>query len=401
MVPYLGDFKEDDTVYIPFNTFTSDDPSASCTITDLADADIKVHKDGSVDEIATDGATIAINFDSVTGNHLITIDTSADAAYAVGSDYLVRINGTTIDGATVNAWVGMFSIENRWNEVDVTHLLGTAWLAPGTAGTPDVNAKQLGATAQTGRDIGASVLLSSGTGTGQLSFASGVVKSNLSQILGTALTETAGYLAAGFKKLFNIETPVLTMESVNQSADNNTILAHTDYGNAKLARTGADSDTLETLSDQIDGCNTVVPDAAGVAPTAAEIKTAMEAVGSHLALIKAQTDLVTAARMGALTDLIDGERLDLLIDAIKAKTDNLKDSWNDITAAAVWDLASALTLDFGALLERIYEILNNKITVVDETGAATLRNVGDTGTIATGGITDAAGTTTRSELSWV
>jgi len=37
--------------------------------------------------------------------------------------------------------------------------------------------------------------------------------------------------------------------------------------------------------------------------------------------IKACTDLVTAARMGALTDLIDGGRLDLLIDAIKACTD--------------------------------------------------------------------------------
>lgn len=39
--------------------------------------------------------------------------------------------------------------------------------------------------------------------------------------------------------------------------------------------------------------------------------------------IKTQTDLLTAARAGALTDLIDGGRLDLLVDAIKAKTDNL------------------------------------------------------------------------------
>ena len=139
----------------------------------------------------------------------------------------------------------------------------------------DVNVTHVADTLQTGRDIGASVLLSSGSGAGQLDFTSGVVKSNLAQILGTALTETAGYLSAGFKKLFNIQTPVLTMESVNQSANNNTILAHADYGNAKLARTGADSDTLETLSDQIDGCNTVVPDAAGVAATPAEVATAL------------------------------------------------------------------------------------------------------------------------------
>lgn len=38
-VPYYGDFPEDHTgVKIPFNTFSSDDPSKSCTITELADS---------------------------------------------------------------------------------------------------------------------------------------------------------------------------------------------------------------------------------------------------------------------------------------------------------------------------------------------------------------------------
>jgi len=117
---YLGDFPEDATVYIPFNTFSSDDPSASVTITNLADADIKVHKDGNAVEATTDGATVSIDFDTVTGNHLVTIDTSVDAFYAVGSDYMVRIEGTTVDGATINAWVGIFSIENRHYGNDVS-----------------------------------------------------------------------------------------------------------------------------------------------------------------------------------------------------------------------------------------------------------------------------------------
>ena len=77
------------------------------------------------------------------------------------------------------------------------------------------------------------------------------VGANLAEILGTALTETSGQTAAGFKKVFDVATPVFTAESVNQAADSNVILAHADYGNAKLARTGADSDTLETLSDEI------------------------------------------------------------------------------------------------------------------------------------------------------
>lgn len=82
-----------------------------------------------------------------------------------------------------------------------------------------VNATKIGGTTQTGRDLGASVLISPGTGTGQLDVTSGVIKANLAQILGTALTETAGYLAAGFKKVFNVASPVFTAASVNQTGD--------------------------------------------------------------------------------------------------------------------------------------------------------------------------------------
>lgn len=82
-----------------------------------------------------------------------------------------------------------------------------------------VDVLKVAGTTQTARDLGASVLLSSGTGTGQLDFTSGVVKSNLAQILGTALTETSGYLAAGFKKFFNIAVPVMTVAGVDQTGD--------------------------------------------------------------------------------------------------------------------------------------------------------------------------------------
>jgi hypothetical protein len=82
-----------------------------------------------------------------------------------------------------------------------------------------VDVIKLAGTTQTARDIGASVLLSAGTGTGQLDFTSGVVKSNLVQILGTVLTETAGQIAAAFKKVFDVAAPVFTAQSVNQTGD--------------------------------------------------------------------------------------------------------------------------------------------------------------------------------------
>ena len=118
MIPYLGDFAEDATVYVYFNTFSSDDPSASVTVTDLIAGDIKVYKDGSITQIVTDGATVTVNFDTAElgdGVHLLTIDTSAHADYATGSDYMVRVEGITVDAGTINAAIAVFSIENRFN----------------------------------------------------------------------------------------------------------------------------------------------------------------------------------------------------------------------------------------------------------------------------------------------
>ncbi len=67
-------------------------------------------------------------------------------------------------------------------KANAVQLLGTAWLTPGVAGTPDVNAKLIGGTSQTARDIGASVLLSSGSGTGQISLSSGAVSLTAGQL---------------------------------------------------------------------------------------------------------------------------------------------------------------------------------------------------------------------------
>jgi len=117
MIPYIGDFAEDAEVYHYFNTFDSNDPSASVTATDLLLSDIFVYKDGSITDIVTDGATVTIDFDGRTGLHKITIATNAHADYSTGSDYMVMVNGITVDGATINAGLFSFSIQNRYNTV--------------------------------------------------------------------------------------------------------------------------------------------------------------------------------------------------------------------------------------------------------------------------------------------
>lgn len=135
-VPYYGDFAEDHTkVEIPFNTFDSNDPSESVTITELVAGDIKIHKDaGTSEKASADGVAVLINFDGVTGNHMVTIDTSdntGDAEFWVtGSEYQVRMEGTLVDSGTINGWIGTFSIERAGGVLAILK-----------AGTVDVNTK--------------------------------------------------------------------------------------------------------------------------------------------------------------------------------------------------------------------------------------------------------------------
>ena len=154
---YLGDFTEDVTVYMMFNTYTSDDPSASSTITNFTNTDVHIHKDdGLTQRNNAAGITVSVDFDGITGSHMVKIDTSDDTVggfWVVGHEYFVRIEGTTIDGATINSVIGQFSIENRFNEVDVVKWLGTAAATPTVAGVPEVDVTHMAGGVQTVTDL--------------------------------------------------------------------------------------------------------------------------------------------------------------------------------------------------------------------------------------------------------
>lgn len=112
MTLYCGDFPANATVRIPFHTF--DSVGASVTITGFAAADIEVYKNGGATARASDnGYTATTNFSSITGCHMIVIDTSdnSDAGfYAVGNEYQVAVSAITVDSQTVSFWAGTFSI---------------------------------------------------------------------------------------------------------------------------------------------------------------------------------------------------------------------------------------------------------------------------------------------------
>ena len=79
---YLGDFKEDLTLYFCWGTNNKDGAS----VTRATDGAIKVYKDDGTAE-STAGITDTEDFDSLTGVHNCKIDLSADAFYAKGHDY--------------------------------------------------------------------------------------------------------------------------------------------------------------------------------------------------------------------------------------------------------------------------------------------------------------------------
>lgn len=136
---WLGDYKEDDTIYF---LWSSNDANGA-SVTRTVDGEVRVYKDNNVAQSVL-GITDTEDFDGLTGVHACTIDLSSDAFYATGADYSVVLQGATIDAQTVNALLAHFSIENRYKgEVgaDSKFLISTD--AQDLSGTLDVNTKTI------------------------------------------------------------------------------------------------------------------------------------------------------------------------------------------------------------------------------------------------------------------
>jgi hypothetical protein len=138
---YLGDFQEDQTVYLYWNTFGSSDESI--TLSGLAVTGIEIYRDGSATQRSSDSGytlldTDGIDFDSMTGCHGVSIDLSDDSDsgfFAKGHDYAVIVNGLTVNSQTVRFVAAYFSIQNRYNSAGVGDYSVTLTIRT-TGGTP-------------------------------------------------------------------------------------------------------------------------------------------------------------------------------------------------------------------------------------------------------------------------
>ena len=319
-----GDFTGlTETVHIPFNTFSSDDPSASVTVTDLADTDIHIHKDGSATQRASaSGVSVAIDYDTITGNHLVSIDLSnnTDAGFfAAGSRYAVRLEGVTIDGATVNAWIGGWSIGILAASVA---LLSTASALSVAQSDLDLLTGADGATLATLQGLYApNIVVPDPAGLLATLSALTVAQNDLD-----LLTGADGATLATLQGLYAPNKVVPNAAGVSATASALTV-AQADL----TTITGADGVTLASLQGNY-APNIVVPDPAGLLATAS----AMTVAQTDLDTITG-TDGVTLATAQGLyaPNVVVPDPAGLLatasalstaqtgITAIQAKTDNL------------------------------------------------------------------------------
>lgn len=218
------------------------------------------------------------------------------------------------------------------------------------------------------------------------------IDANVTQILGTALTETSGgYLAAGVKKFFDKATPTGTINSLPDAvagATGGVFIAGTNAatavttgltanitGNlsgsvgslATQAKADVNAECDSALSDY--GANTTVPDAAGVVATAlGNLETHGDsewatATGFNTVVPDAAgtAKTLTAAYDAAKTASQAGDAMALVTDAVSADA---------LSAAAVVEIVSGLEADgiaYADMMTAIMATLFGKATVAGST----------------------------------
>jgi len=258
---YHGDIRLGDTIDIKFVT-TAAATGAPTTLS--GSPVVSAYYDNNVTQI-TSGVTLTVDFDGVTGLNNVRVAATGGNGFAAATNVELVITTGTVGGTSAVGYVvGSFSIENRSALMPST---AARKLVVDANGLADANMVKLGptgaGTAQTARDIGASVLLSPGTGTGQLDFTSGVVKANSTQLGG------APFYTGTFQAGSSANTAVLQASTPDSQCRPGDIIQQTSGSTAgqqiEVASTsgmGGASPTATALSGQ-----TWTPPAAGVTYT--------------------------------------------------------------------------------------------------------------------------------------
>lgn len=204
---------------------------------------------------------------------------------------------------------GQISVAGGRANADVTYWNAAAIATPDTAGYPKVTVK-------------------SGAGTGELDVTSGVVKSNLSAILGTALTQTYS-IATAFKNFFDVLTARLTCGSYDLDGD-----LWTRVGSPATTTISADIQALKTVADDV--------------PTTAEFN--------------ART--ILSAEYSTAADLTAAKAV---VDAVQAKTDQITFTVaNRVDSTTQSGLSTLTAADVRTAVGLASANLDTQLTAIDD-----------------------------------
>lgn len=302
---------------IMFTTYASA-TGASVTMSGLAVTDIEVYKGTSMTQRASDAGytlldTDGIDIDSVTGLHGFSIDlgdNTDSGFYAAGSFYTVVVSAVTVDSQAVTFIAATFRIAAAESsagvpKVDVSHFGGTA--ATTSGGRPEVNTTHAAGTAW-----GSGAITAASIADGAIdaaTFAAGAIDAAaLAADAGTEIATAVWASATRSLTVLDEDSTTLDLDATIRAA------------------VGLASANLDTQLSTIDGVvDAILLDTAEIGAAGAGL-TAL-ASAANLATVAGYLDTEIAAILADTnelqTDWANGGRLDLLIDAIKAKTDSL------------------------------------------------------------------------------
>jgi len=157
---WLGDYTEDYTAVVCMFTTHASTGAPVAPLSAFEAADVKIYKNGNAAEkTTTNGVTMTSPFDSITGLHCVTIDTSIDTGdvgfWVAGAVYTLLLSpDETVDGVAVAKVIGQFGIElvgalrpttasrkltvsaGGLADADIQSVNGTNVTGSGTSGSP-------------------------------------------------------------------------------------------------------------------------------------------------------------------------------------------------------------------------------------------------------------------------
>jgi len=453
--------KEATTATIVVGPFVDEnDGKTAETAYDMTTGTIRVSKNGgafaAIDKVGSSGIHMENGYYSIqlgstdtgTCGRLTVSVPASGTALPVFREYMVikaHVFDTFCSTDTFNVNVVEYnSVAHSTSAVMMgVNLVNIAGAAVSTgAGQLGVNMYECGGTAVTGRDIGASVLLSPGTGTGQLSISSGrvyistgtssgqidIVGGQVKISTGTGggqLDTTGGCVkissgtGAGQLKIDSGAVIISTGTGTGQlDTTGGLVKISSGTGAGQIAldagkvyiSTGTGAGQLKINSGIVDANVAQISSSATAADTLEVVMTAgVDSSGYHKlstgtgqGQVSLTSGIIDVNVKQISSSATAADNLELFCGQLGSSGEFTSGTFTTGAREFLWaNTGAGSGIANDVMLERMYRFFFNKMNITDVNGAIALRNEADSADISTGTITDNDTTTVRSKLTWL